>query len=234
VFHLVRAANCENVGLASRIWTAADAPQVKRIVNEDPIPSPGLNFDVSLMRKLLQAKFEQCAEFREALQASGDLPLLHSTYEADQIWATGLHYMNEGGHSRCLAEGSFPGQNLHGKLLMELRSTYFGGVSQASVPLFPANSRPARDLPSLLDFLPSDLTMPPPRSSAIGSAPHPSHRSLFPLLKEKPRSLMDVKVDPCFIMPWYHKHGYFMSSMLHTCSPSLIPFRRSQPTVYRM
>jgi predicted NAD-dependent protein-ADP-ribosyltransferase YbiA (DUF1768 family) len=216
VFHLVRAAAGEEVDLAKRIWNAPDAPQVKRIVKNSPIPSPGLNFDVCLMRHLLQAKFEQCAEFREALQASGSLPLLHSTYEADQMWATGLHHGDIDSHRRCLAEGCFPGQNLHGLLLMELRGKYFGSdCSDYGLPPNVLPDRPSLKLQPLLDVLPSDLNL--------------TMRSV-PLLKEKPRSLMDVEVDPCYIMPWYYKHGYFMSHM----SQLRTPFRRSQPTVCRM
>jgi hypothetical protein len=121
------------------------------------------------MRTLLELKFEQCRVFRDALRETGNAILLHSTYQSDAMWATGLHHRDVQEHVRCLSSDCFPGENLHGVLLMELRSKYFGSSTDAVVV---------------------------PRSSVGHSG-------------QKPPSLLDVVVDPRFVLPWFVKHGYY-------------------------
>ena len=74
---------------------------------------------VALMKELLQHKFQQCPAFRHDLKAAGGLELWEAT--KDEFWACGLmqHEL-----ARKIPNKP-PGQNVLGKLLMELeiRST---------------------------------------------------------------------------------------------------------------
>jgi predicted NAD-dependent protein-ADP-ribosyltransferase YbiA (DUF1768 family) len=157
VLHLVRAVKGGNFDLAGQIWRSPDAPHVKRAVRECPIPLPNdLNFDICLMRNILDTKFEQCVEFRDALRASGNALLLHSTYMADKVWATGLDHRDRDAHVRCLIDtpSGFPGRNVHGQLLMELRAKHFGtAASPVPVLVSPNLKKPLLQMkpPSLLD-----------------------------------------------------------------------------------
>ena len=74
---------------------------------------------MALMKELLQHKFQQCAAFRQELKAAGGRELWEAT--KDDFWACGLMKYE-------LAQKKInkpPGQNVLGKLLMELtiRST---------------------------------------------------------------------------------------------------------------
>jgi ribA/ribD-fused uncharacterized protein len=154
-FQFVRAAARQNVSLAKRIWSARDAQLVKYYVKQSGISSD-FEFDVRLMRQLLELKFEQCPDFRDALRETRDIPLLHSTYESDLVWATGLDYRDEEQHAaKCLSGENFPGLNIHGALLMELRSKFFGSHVEydATSPscVQSDDSPPIAKPPSLLD-----------------------------------------------------------------------------------
>jgi hypothetical protein len=132
---------------------------VKYFVNQSGISS-NFDFDVRLMRQLLELKFEQCQNFRDSLRETREIPLLHSTYESDLMWATGLDYRDVEQHAaRCLSGEKFPGLNIHGALLMELRDKFFGSAAQhddvhVSVPCFQSDVSPPPVIvkpPSLLD-----------------------------------------------------------------------------------
>jgi predicted NAD-dependent protein-ADP-ribosyltransferase YbiA (DUF1768 family) len=218
VFNFIRASEKGKYDLAERVFNAYDAPEVKRLVKKHDI-SCSPEFELHLMEKLLEAKAAQCPEFVHALRTSGDATLYHSTYPSDTFWATGLCHWDFAVHAECFQDGFVPGQNLHGCLLMRLRSRLadvppvgsqaaHGWAAESPVPVLPL---PVKSVPS-----------PPKRLPLLPS----------PLLK-KPPSLLDVKVDPRFVMPWYYKHGYFVSPPLHNCTVPVSHFRRYHHAVVR-
>jgi ribA/ribD-fused uncharacterized protein len=75
-----------------------------------------------LMRRLLRAKFDQCPKMRIALLESNSDMIAHSipfpTPGTKDKWSTWLNDLN----TKCCSNGRFPGPNLHGVMLMELRS----------------------------------------------------------------------------------------------------------------
>jgi predicted NAD-dependent protein-ADP-ribosyltransferase YbiA (DUF1768 family) len=211
VLQFVRAADCGKLTLARQIWNAADAPEVKRLVKRNPLPSRP-EFDIPLMRHLLEIKFEQCTLFRDALRDSGDAMLLHSTYASDRVWATGLNFYDVDEHKRCMDNGcSFPGENVHGLLLTELRTRHFGSNCCSS------------RLPSLLD----SLVTAPTQSPSVAVSAHLHQRT-------KPPSLLDVNVDMRLVMPWFVKHGYCVPSVSVSRPVFVPPFRRVQASRYRV
>jgi predicted NAD-dependent protein-ADP-ribosyltransferase YbiA (DUF1768 family) len=221
VFDFIRASEAGNVDLAEKIWKAKDAMEVKRIVKRHNISSSP-EFELWLMEKLLEKKAVQCPEFLEALLSSGEAILYHSTYPSDTFWATGLCHWDFAVHAECFQDGFVPGQNMHGVLLMQLRSR-LGSQATPSGSVF----GPGFDVPS-------PLALPTVPFAGVASTPQPARarRLLSPLLKEKPRSLMDVEVDPRFVMSWFYKHGYFMSPSMCACN-TVVPFRL-RPTARRM
>lgn len=79
-----------------------------------------LDNDVDVMRKILRLKATFSPEFRQALIESGDMILAEAT--GNMFWATGLSvYMTA--HSK---PESWHGENMLGKLLMDLRKELMG------------------------------------------------------------------------------------------------------------
>ena len=73
---------------------------------------------VSVMEKVLEAKFEHVTEFQDELLESGNAYLAEATY--NRFWGAGL---TEEKAVNCRPE-YFPGKNILGKLLMRLRSKH--------------------------------------------------------------------------------------------------------------
>jgi predicted NAD-dependent protein-ADP-ribosyltransferase YbiA (DUF1768 family) len=225
VFDFIRASESGKVDLAKRILEAKDAVEVKRIVKRHNI-SCSPEFELWLMEKLLEAKAVQCPKFLDALLSSGGATLYHSTYPSDTYWATGLCHWDFAVHAECFQDGFVPGQNMHGELLMRLRARLCdvpdGSLATPSGPSFVQN-----------DDSRTPLALPP--LPIVASTPQslPARRLPSPHLKEKPRSLLDVEVDPSIVMSWFYKHGYVMSPPMYASS-SIVPPFRFRPTIYRM
>lgn len=109
-----RAVSCGNLRIAQRIRNT-DNPfsckQLARSLRKCPAE------DIALMRSLLEGKFEQCLQFKNSLVESIGKSILHSTHRSDTFWATGLEHDDEHGHRN----GTFPGKNIFGRLLSDLR-----------------------------------------------------------------------------------------------------------------
>lgn len=88
--------------------------------------------DLELMRSLLRLKLDQSDVFRNSLVESIGKTLLHSTHAGDNFWCTGLEHDAVEAHS-----GVFPGKNMFGMLLTELRDssikTHCEGINSASL-----------------------------------------------------------------------------------------------------
>ena len=105
--------------LARKIAEAGSALEAKHLSR--PFAKYSLKSDdVKLMKQLLAVKRDVCSPFRKALRESVGMKLIHSTYHnVDLFWASGLHFRNK----RDAALGRFPGKDVLGKLLTELRES---------------------------------------------------------------------------------------------------------------
>ncbi len=91
--------------------------ECKRAARGLSLPS---SLSLSLMRMLLVEKSLQCSEFKKGLIDSRGKRLLHSTYIRDShFWCTGLNHLDIDSHK----QGSFPGENWHGRLLEDIRGS---------------------------------------------------------------------------------------------------------------
>ena len=124
-YHHIRAIVDNQPDLAKQIIEAKSPYEIKflshRITKRLP-DSQEIDDDVNLMRSLLQAKSRQCPAFREKLRQTRNSTIVHSTKKNDTFWATGLHYTDTN------FSNGFPGKNMHGVLLMEVR----GAMKQES------------------------------------------------------------------------------------------------------
>ena len=73
---------------------------------------------VSVMEKVIEAKFEHVTDFQDALLESGNALLIEATL--NRFWGAGLF---EDKATKCKPE-YFPGQNILGKILMCMRNKY--------------------------------------------------------------------------------------------------------------
>ena len=122
---------------------------------------------VEVMRDLLDAKHEACPEFREELQKTGNSILAEAT--SHMKWASGLRGFTQTIHTD---PDKYPGENMMGKLLMELREKHKQTpdhiASEAkSTPETQAES--AEVTPTKKQNADSDVLMNPPEAMKIGS-----------------------------------------------------------------
>lgn len=109
-----------DANLARQIKEAEHAGLAKELSKRIPKPPPGSpewENRVKLMRQILRSKLHQCKQFRDALRKSNGTRIVHSTYESDKFWASGLHF-------RAIIPRDLPGKNWFGVLLTEMRDTY--------------------------------------------------------------------------------------------------------------
>ena len=69
------------------------------------------------MREVLNAKINSSEEFRKELSESADKLLVEAS-ATDKFWGSGLNY----NLTLTTLPGQFPGKNMLGKLLVELRN----------------------------------------------------------------------------------------------------------------
>lgn len=103
---------------ADRILNAAHAGKAKEISKEMPKDSSAeaQRDSVIIMEEVLQAKISQVPEFHDALISSEGCYLAEATN--DTFWASGL----KPDHTKLSHPSTWPGQNILGRILMDLRS----------------------------------------------------------------------------------------------------------------
>ena len=115
--------------VAARILESRNGFEAKSVAKElDPksVDMWKQTRGVSVMEKVLEAKFEHVVEFQDELLDSGNAYLAEVTY--NRFWAVGL---SEEKAVKCKPE-YFPGENVLGKLLMRLRSKHFSNNNNNS------------------------------------------------------------------------------------------------------
>lgn len=90
--------------LAEEMKKADTANKVKMLSKRINPSESWINKRCKVMKDILVEKFKQVEKFRSALLATGNKPLAHDV--VDLFWGTGKN---------------FKGQNMFGKLLMEVR-----------------------------------------------------------------------------------------------------------------
>lgn len=113
-YHFLRAEDLNDLRTANLILRSDNPFTCKRLAR---YLSKRPSFDIALMTKLLEAKFNQCCDFKSSLIESVGKALLHSTHTKDTFWCTGLNYDDEASHFN-----SYPGNNVFGRLLSDLRN----------------------------------------------------------------------------------------------------------------
>jgi ribA/ribD-fused uncharacterized protein len=114
---------CELPGQGIRV-VRMNGPAAKRfsgVLNRQMTESQKQRWDkvkVSVMKKILQRKFEQNPDLKERLVSTGNRPLVEST--PDKFWGAGLAEKT----LRCHLPNDYPGTNHLGRLLVDLRNSF--------------------------------------------------------------------------------------------------------------
>ena len=143
-YHHIRAVNAGDNALASAILNSSTSYEVKQLSKNLPrrlVNTQEMDDDVNLMRSLLQAKARQSLVMREALRKSTGKTIVHSTYPNDKFWASGVHF------KQTEFPNGFPGRNMHGVLIMEVRDALLPEKDYEPFSNFETNHPNQRSLP---------------------------------------------------------------------------------------
>ena len=106
--------------LAELVLKASTPREAKSIASEIKSDDPSSNWNLmkyEVMREVLQAKIESSPKFKQELLDSNDQLLVEAS-ATDTFWGSGLTY----NLSLTTLPDKFPGKNMLGKLLMQLRA----------------------------------------------------------------------------------------------------------------
>lgn len=112
-----QAINAKRPDIAKEILESRYPHTVKRLSKNIPWNPAWEDKKVQIMERVLQSKMEQNAEFREALQESGDKVIVGAA-PGDFFWGSGL----SAEHTKLTIKEKWPGKNQLGQILQELRS----------------------------------------------------------------------------------------------------------------
>jgi ribA/ribD-fused uncharacterized protein len=111
-----QAINAKKPDVAKQVLEAKYAHTVKRISRDIPFNPSWEERKEGIMDKILHAKLDQCASFRDSLKDSGDKVLVGAA-PGDFFWGSGLNAT----HTAHSVQERWPGQNKLGAILQRLR-----------------------------------------------------------------------------------------------------------------
>ena len=116
LFQFKRAKRHNRSDLAEKIYLSRDAYEIRQFGAEAGSSEEWKKIEQDVMLAIMLRKFQQNPDLRRKLLATGDKTLVEAT--PDKFWGAGVSLT-----SRALKEGSYPGGNRQGKLLMKARAT---------------------------------------------------------------------------------------------------------------
>ena len=118
-YQYMKCVTAGNQRVADQVARSNDGPEAKRLAKEVPSTPEWQNCRVNTMREIIRAKLRGCPEYQQALRTSRDV--IAEAVPFDRYWSAGML-------PKSLVRtpmDKWPGENVMGKLHMELRKEVF-------------------------------------------------------------------------------------------------------------